>query len=401
MITLTSVNRFAGIVSLTSTVSPSGLTVLLNPTSLALQPGGSATSTLDVPFLVPLGIYSITITGSSGTVSHSVVVTAIVTGADYAIAASPTSVTVLAGAPGSSTITVVGLNACSGTVSLTASTSPTGLACSLAPTSIVLGTAQTSALSCSSSIAQTYTVTVTATTGPLTHAASVTFAVTDFTLTANPVSVTVSPGVPGTSTVTVTSVNGFSGNVTLNTAVSPSPGLTASLNPSSVTMSGSALLVMTETTIGNYTVTVTGTSGPLNHFLTVTARIVLPNLPPPEFTQSNWKHRLSLSKNNNFQTWNVAIKNMSGNTTIYAMIVINGVDGSGAESFTLTSSILNLGPNKSTTNIQLTKMFTNAEIGETFVFNMLISWGTTPNALIFQSTANQGIRTSGSFTIFL
>jgi hypothetical protein len=90
---------------------------------------------------------------------------------------------------------------------------------------------------------------------------------------------------------------------------------------------------------------------------------------------------------------------MSGNTTIYAMVVINAVDGSGSAPFTLTSAMITLGPNKSMTNIQLMKTFTNGDIGESFSFNMVIFWGTTPDALVLQSGINQGIRTSGSFTI--
>ena len=145
--------------------------------------------------------------------------------------------------------------------------------------------------------------------------------------------------------------------------------------------------------------TIVGTSGNIVHTVTVIVRVVVPNLPPPEFTQANWKQKLSLAKNSNTQTWNVGIKNMSGNTTIYAMVVLNAVDGSGSAPFTLKSSVITLGPNKSTINIQLMKMFTNADIGESFTFNMLIFWGTTPDALVFQSDISQGIRTNGSFTI--
>jgi hypothetical protein len=45
------------------------------------------------------------------------------------------------------------------------------------------------------------------------------------------------------------------------------------------------------------------------------------------------------------------------------------------------------------------KTFNNADIGQSFSFNMIIFWGTTPDALEFQSNISQGIRTSGSFTI--
>ncbi len=136
-------------------------------------------------------------------------------------AASPTSVTVLAGATGISTITVAPLQGFTGTVALTSSVSPAGLTCTLSPTSIVLGASQTSTLSCSSATSATYTVTVTGTSGSLTHTATVTFTVQDFTVSASPTAVTTTVGTAASSTITVAPVNGFTGTVALASSVSP------------------------------------------------------------------------------------------------------------------------------------------------------------------------------------
>src|SRR5207245_8581604 len=103
-------------------------------------------------------------------------------------------------------------------VTLTASVSPAGIACTLTPSSITLGATQTSTLSCNSSTANVYTVTVTGTSGSLSHQAIVTFTVRDFSVTASPTSVTVLAGATGTSTITVAPLQGFTGTVEIGRA---------------------------------------------------------------------------------------------------------------------------------------------------------------------------------------
>jgi hypothetical protein len=76
----------------------------------------------------------------------------------------------------------------------------------------------------------------------------------------------------GTSTITLTSFNGFTGNIKLSATVSPvvKKGLVASLNPVSVTLAangqGTSTLKVSAggpTPRGTYTVTVAGVSGTL------------------------------------------------------------------------------------------------------------------------------------------
>jgi len=91
----------------------------------------------------------------------------------------------------------------------------------------------------------------------------------DFHIATNPLSFTVEIGNSGTSTVTLTSVNGFAGVVHLASSVSPA-GLTCILSPTSVTGSGASTLRCTSATPGIFAVNVTGTSGTLSHSTTVT-----------------------------------------------------------------------------------------------------------------------------------
>ena len=101
---------------------------------------------------------------------------------------------------------------------------------------------------------------------------------TDFSISASPSALTTQPGGSGSSTITVTSLNGFSGEVSL--AASAPTGLSAALSPTSLTIAsgGSAsstlsITVSSSTAAGTYTVTVTGTSGSLSHSATVTVNV--------------------------------------------------------------------------------------------------------------------------------
>ena len=88
----------------------------------------------------------------------------------------------------------------------------------------------------------------------------------DFTINANPLTVgPIIPTVTGTSTITVVPIYGFNGDVTLTTNA-VSSGLTATLSPGTITgASGTSTLTVSANTVGNYSLSVIGTSGPLSH----------------------------------------------------------------------------------------------------------------------------------------
>src|SRR5712671_5905441 len=97
----------------------------------------------------------------------------------------------------------------------------------------------------------------------------------DYTVSASPNSLTITQGGNGTSTITVTSLNGFNSATTLSATGLPS-GVTSafSTNPVTPPANGSATSTLTLTasataTVGPATVTVTGTSGSLVHSATI------------------------------------------------------------------------------------------------------------------------------------
>src|SRR5467141_3073944 len=206
---------------------------------------------------------------------------------DFGISASPASLSTNSGSTATSTITLTSLNSFAGTVALSSTSSPAGPSMSLSPASVTLSSGGTgsSTLSVSSSNPGTYTVTVTGTSGSLSHSTTVTVSVSsaaDFSIGANPTSFTLQRGSSSSSTITVTSLNGFSGTVTLTDSVSPatsSPPV-VSLTSSSLTLSsgGSATSTLSittsaSTTPGAYTILVMGASGSLSHSVSLTLTV--------------------------------------------------------------------------------------------------------------------------------
>ena len=95
----------------------------------------------------------------------------------------------------------------------------------------------------------------------------------DFTLGDSPNALTVTQGASGSSTVTVTPQNGFTGSVALSASGLPT-GVTASFSPSSTTGSSTLTLSAGATaTTGTKTVTITGTSGSLTHTTTLSLTV--------------------------------------------------------------------------------------------------------------------------------
>src|SRR5437773_2352511 len=266
-------------VTLSCSGLPSGITCgsfTVNP----ITPTGTSDLLINVATSVAVGPYTFMVTGSpvGATASGAATTVSVTVTAppDFSIAANPTSVSATVGVPATSTITVSPLNGFSGDVSLVSDNG----ACTLGP-STVTGGSGTSTLSCTFTTTGSVTVTVTGTSGSMSHTATVDFTVAgapDFTISANPTTVSVTIGTAGTSMITISPVNGFTGNVAL-----ASDNNACILTPATVTGgSGTSTLSCTFGAAGTVTVTVTGTSGSLSHSATVTYMVTS----LPDFTLS-------------------------------------------------------------------------------------------------------------------
>jgi len=278
-VTLASLNGFAGTVNLVASASPSGVTASLSPISVSLTSGGTGTSTLTISSST-VGTYSVTVTGTSGSLSHSAMINvSVAASSGFTVAANPSTVGFRSGSNGSSTIILTSLGNFSGNVNLAESVTPsTGLTVSCNPTSLFLSSGGSANSTCTftSSTQNTYTVTITATSGSLSHTTTITVQVGDFSISASPTTVNVQAGSSGISSITVLSVAGFTGIINFSISVTPT-GLTASVSPASISLSsggsGSSTLTISSSTSGAYTVTVTGTSGSSSHSVTIAVNV--------------------------------------------------------------------------------------------------------------------------------
>jgi subtilase family serine protease len=94
-------------------------------------------------------------------------------------------------------------------------------------------------------------------------------------LNASTTALTLVQGQSGTSTITSTVINGFSGSIALSIMGAPS-GVTATFSPTSITGAGSSTMtinVATTTPAGKYNIKVVGTSGGITEICTVTLTV--------------------------------------------------------------------------------------------------------------------------------
>src|SRR3989454_4257037 len=209
---------------------------------------------------------------------------------DFSLSASPSSLPVPPGQSAFSTITVNSLNSFAGSLSFTTtvlsqpnSSGPAPIS-AMNPSTVTVsasGTANsTLTVTTASSNTGNYVVTVTGWSGNLTRSTILSVHVVDFSVIANPASLTIPIGSSSQSTLTLASINGFSGNLGLAASVTPTSvtaGLspsdpTASLNASNLALSaeGSGTVTLTIsasllTTPGTYAVTLSATSGGATH----------------------------------------------------------------------------------------------------------------------------------------
>jgi CSLREA domain-containing protein len=305
-LTLSSQGGFSGTVTL-NCAAPTGSPISgsCSPASVVIPAGGSGTSTLTLSSAatVAAGSYAIPITASGSGISQANAATLVV--ADFALAASPSSITANAGTV-SQPITISGTTTSGFNGNVTFSPSdvaglPAGAVASFSNASITVASGSVTHITglsvnlAASTAPGTYPLTITGRSGSAARTVSVSLAVGGFTLTpgAPGFSITIAAGAAATFNLSLQSFSGFAGTVNAAAVVTASTGTstakpTLNVSPPSVALtSGSqgAFAVVVPTNIidspATYTITVTATGGAIIETTTLT---LVENPPPPTLT---------------------------------------------------------------------------------------------------------------------
>ena len=287
-ITVTDLGGFSGSVTLAASGLPSGVTAAFstNPTT------STSTLTLTASSTATTGTATVTITGTSGSLTATTTVSLTVNAPaapNFSLSASPASVAVTQGNSGTSTITITSTGGFNSATTLSASGLPSGVTATFSTNPVTPpanGTA-TSTLTLTASSSATVgmaTVTITGVSGSITQTTTIALTVNssatkNFTLSLSPSSFTIDDGGRASTTLTVTSVNGFNSAVELSVNEFPSGvSATASENPVTPPANGSATVTITwsasrRAPTGTTTIELIGTSGSLSNSIPVTITV--------------------------------------------------------------------------------------------------------------------------------
>ncbi|MGH9824029.1 MAG: hypothetical protein ACREDR_12350, partial [Blastocatellia bacterium] len=128
---------FNSAISFSASGLPSGATATFNPTSIGAPGSGSATMTVTAGPSTPVGTSTVTVTATGGGVTHTTSVALTVTAPpNFSVSDSPTSLSLVQGTSGTSTISTSISGGFNSAISFSASGLPSGATATFSPTSI-------------------------------------------------------------------------------------------------------------------------------------------------------------------------------------------------------------------------------------------------------------------------
>src|SRR5207245_1125641 len=203
---------------------------------------------------------------------------------DFSISANPSTLSAIEGQCATSTISTRSDERWARKVSLSASGLPAGATATFRPSAVTAGGSSTLTMATASSTpVGNYSITVMGTGPSASHATTISLAVNapvsdDFSISANPSTLSVIEGQWATSTISTAVLSGSAQTVTLSAGGLPA-GATATFNPTAVTAGGSSTLTMTtasSTPVGDYSITVTGTGASASHATSISLAVNAP-----------------------------------------------------------------------------------------------------------------------------
>ena len=272
-------NGFSTPVTLSISGLPSGVTALITPNPAA--PYSSGEIYLASTAAAKAGQYPLTITGTSGSQKVTTTLTLTVYAPTFTLA-SYTSLQIAPGTSGTSSLNLGSQYGFSGSVNLSVSGLPAGVTAFFSPNPSVLtansyGSSTLTVQASATAAPGQYSLTVTGTSGGQTVTTTVplTIATPSFQLSGGGY-VTMGQGGAGSTYISISSLFGFNSPVNLSVSGLPA-GVTATFSPNPATYSSAInLQASSSTPVGQYTLTITGTSGSLTSSTTMSLGIYSP-----------------------------------------------------------------------------------------------------------------------------
>jgi len=251
--------------------------------------------------LVHLKALLMVLTAAVGTIAGGTMLNSYVNGGkagpSFLLTLNPSTLSLEQSASATSTVSVISVNGFSGTVSLSLFFTGSKLPASLSPASVSVpanGTAKSTLTVTATSNVGNYNIVVIgiASSHGKTNYASSELSVQvvsnqDFIITSSPSSIVNIFGTSNTTTITVTSLNGYTGTISLTvTAPFGYITVTGSQNPLTLSPDGTAFSTLNittslATTLGNYNITVTGADGSRTRSTVISLTVIDPVTPPP------------------------------------------------------------------------------------------------------------------------
>jgi hypothetical protein len=170
-VTVNPVNGYSNTVTLSLSGCPSGATCSISPSSVSPPYNPSTLSVSSTSSLAP-GNYTITITGTDGTLTHTT--TAILVVTDFTISATPATQTIKKGGSTTYKATVAALNGFGGVITFSVTGLPANTTGTFNPTKVTgKGASTLTIVSTKKSPVGTYTLNITGTSGSVIHKATV------------------------------------------------------------------------------------------------------------------------------------------------------------------------------------------------------------------------------------
>ena len=263
---------FTGNVALSVSGLPSGVTASFNPTSITGTFSNSQ-MTLQANASAAPGQYTVTVTGVSGSQTVTTSLTLIIAAPTFSLYGGG-SLTVGQGLSGSTYVSINQLYGFSGAVNLSVSGLPSGVTASFSRNPTTSYSDQITFNVGSTVPVGQYPLTITGTSGSVTQTTALTLIVGVPSFTLSAYAITVGQGQTSSTPVYVNDVNGFNSAVNLSVSGLPS-GVTASFarNPTTSYFDQVTFTVGSTVPVGQYPLTITGTSGSVTQTTTLTLTV--------------------------------------------------------------------------------------------------------------------------------